>query len=629
MAKKNYDELAKQIITLIGGTENINGLTHCVTRLRFRLKDDSKANKEAIKNLKGVLSVVIGNGQFQVVIGNTVEDVFDTILRLYPIKSEKTEVSDEKAKKTGNILTRGLNIMAAIVNPIVIALAGAGMIKALLVILSTTLSILDTSGSTYKILAAASNSAFYFMPVLLAVSSAKTFQCNPYLSIAIVSALMEPNFTGLMENAGDVVSFLGIPVVLMNYSGTLVPAIISVLIYSKLEKLLKRFIPKSIELFALSFVALIIMVPLSTMLIGPLGVYLANGVGNIVNFLAMKNGLLTGLAIGGGWTALVLFGIHWGVVPIMVNNISTYGYDYIRPMVAAATFASAGAAFGVFLKSKNKETKAFALSSTFPALLGGITEPIVYGVSLKYKKPFIAQIIGGALAGAFMGAMHTKAIVYVFPALTTLPAFFCETFVYYVIGIAAAFLITAALTYIFGINETEEEIDTTTEDATMESSTGASISPDTTLYSCLKGETVALENVNDEVFASKAMGDGIAIIPKEGILYAPTDATVAAVFPTGHAIGLKTTNGTELLMHIGINTVEMNGKGFRVLVETGKNVKKGDKLVEFDLETIKEAGYDTTTMMILSDMANVEKITFSDKVTVDSTDWIMKIRRTK
>lgn len=440
---------------------------------------------------------------------------------------------------------------------------------------------------------------------------------------------MEPNFTGLMENAGDVVSFLGIPVVLMNYSGTLVPAIISVLIYSKLEKLLKRFIPKSIELFALSFVALIIMVPLSTMLIGPLGVYLANGVGNIVNFLAMKNGLLTGLVIGGGWTALVLFGIHWGVVPIMVNNISTYGYDYIRPMVAAATFASAGAAFGVFLKSKNKETKAFALSSTFPALLGGITEPIVYGVSLKYKKPFIAQIIGGALAGAFMGAMHTKAIVYVFPALTTLPAFFCETFMYYVIGIAAAFLITAALTYIFGINETEEEIDTTTEDATMESSTGASISPDTTLYSCLKGETVALENVNDEVFASKAMGDGIAIIPKEGILYAPTDATVAAVFPTGHAIGLKTTNGTELLMHIGINTVEMNGKGFRVLVETGKNVKKGDKLVEFDLETIKEAGYDTTTMMILSDMANVEKITFSDKVTVDSTDWIMKIRRTK
>lgn len=629
MAKKNYDELAKQIITLIGGTENINGLTHCVTRLRFRLKDDSKANKEAIKNLKGVLSVVIGNGQFQVVIGNTVEDVFDTILRLYPIKSEKTEVSDEKAKKTGNILTRGLNIMAAIVNPIVIALAGAGMIKALLVILSTTLGILDTSGSTYKILAAASNSAFYFMPVLLAVSSAKTFQCNPYLSIAIVSALMEPNFTGLMENAGDVVSFLGIPVVLMNYSGTLVPAIISVLIYSKLEKLLKRFIPKSIELFALSFVALIIMVPLSTMLIGPLGVYLANGVGNIVNFLAMKNGLLTGLVIGGGWTALVLFGIHWGVVPIMVNNISTYGYDYIRPMVAAATFASAGAAFGVFLKSKNKETKAFALSSTFPALLGGITEPIVYGVSLKYKKPFIAQIIGGALAGAFMGAMHTKAIVYVFPALTTLPAFFCETFMYYVIGIAAAFLITAALTYIFGINETEEEIDTTTEDATMESSTGASISPDTTLYSCLKGETVALENVNDEVFASKAMGDGIAIIPKEGILYAPTDATVAAVFPTGHAIGLKTTNGTELLMHIGINTVEMNGKGFRVLVETGKNVKKGDKLVEFDLETIKEAGYDTTTMMILSDMANVEKITFSDKVTVDSTDWIMKIRRTK
>lgn len=507
MAKENYEDLANQIITHVGGTNNILGLTHCVTRLRFRLKDDKIADKDAIKKLNGVLSVVIGNGQFQVVIGNAVEDVFNTILRLYPIKSEKNEKDEGKAEKTGNILTRALNTMAAIVNPIVIALAGAGMIKALLVILTTTLGILDQSGSTYKILAAASNSAFYFMPLLLAISSAKVFQCNPYLSIAIVAALIEPNFTGLMENAGDIVSFLGIPVVLMNYSGTLVPAIISIGIYSKLEKLLKRVIPKSIELFALSFIALIIMVPISVILIGPLGVYLADAVGGFVNFLAMKNGLLTGLIIGGGWTALVLFGIHWGVVPIMVNNISKYGYDHIRPMVAAATFASAGAAFGVFLRSKNKETKAFALSATLPALLGGITEPIVYGVSLKYKKPFIAQIIGGSLAGAFMGAMHTKAIVYVFPAITTLPAFFCKTFVYYIIGITAAFVITAALTYILGIQETENKTENIPQSHISETKATEKFE-NTILYSYLNGKVVPLENVNDEVFSSKAMGDG-------------------------------------------------------------------------------------------------------------------------
>lgn len=451
MAKKNYDELAKQIITLVGGEENITDLTHCVTRLRFKLKDNDKANQSSLKALDGVLSVIIGNGQFQVVVGNAVEDIFNTIIRLYPIKTERGNETTEK--KSGNIVTRALNTMAAIVNPIVIALAGAGMIKALLVILTTTLGVLDSTGSTYMILSAAGNSVFFFLPLFLAFSSAKAFNCNPYISMAIVGALMEPNFTGLMENAGDVSYFMGIPVVLMKYSGTLVPAIIAVLVYSKLEKLLKKFIPKSIELFALSFAALIIMVPLSVIVIGPVGVYLANGIGSFVNYISMHNGLLTGMVIGGGWTLLVMIGIHWGVAPIMINNISTYGYDFIRPMVAAATFGSAGAAFGVFLKAKKKETKAFALSAVVPALLGGITEPIVYGISIKYKKPFIAQIIGGAIAGAFMGAMHTKAFVYVFPALTTLPAFFGDTFIYYIIGIILAFTITAVLTWILGIDE--------------------------------------------------------------------------------------------------------------------------------------------------------------------------------
>ncbi|WP_304518633.1 PTS transporter subunit EIIC [Clostridium sp. CM028] len=452
MAKKNYENLAKQIVKNIGGVDNVSDLTHCVTRLRFKLKDNSKADKDIIKKLSGVLSVVEGNGQFQVVIGNAVTDVYDTVVSLYPIKHDGGNPITEE-KPTGSALTRAFNIMSAIVNPIVIALAGAGMIKALLVILTTTLGIIDTSGSTYKILSAAGNSVFYFLPLFLAYSSAKVFKCNPFISLAIVSALMEPKFTGLMQAPGDVTTFLGIPVVLMSYSGTLVPAILSILVYSKLEKLLKKFIPKSIELFALSFAALLIMVPLTIIVIGPVGVYLANGVGNAVNFFSVKSGVLTGVVVGGGWTFLVLLGIHWGVVPIMINNIATYGFDYIRPMVAAATFASAGAAFGVFLKSKNKENKTFALSATVPALLGGVTEPIIYGLSVKFKKPFIAQIIGGAIAGGFIGGMHTKAIVYVFPALTTLPAFIGETFVYYIIGICLAFFGTAALTYFLGFEE--------------------------------------------------------------------------------------------------------------------------------------------------------------------------------
>lgn len=623
MPKKNYDDLAKQIVALVGGVDNINDLTHCVTRLRFKLKDNEKADQKALKGLDGVLSVVIGNGQFQVVVGNAVEDIYNKILQHHPIKTDKGTEANEG--KSGNPLTRALNTMAAIVNPIVIALAGAGMIKALLVILTTTLGVLDNTGSTYMILSAAGNSVFYFLPLFLAFSSAKAFNCNPYISMAIVGALMEPNFTGLMKNAGDVSSFIGIPVVLMKYSGTLVPAIVAVLVYSKLEKLLKKFIPKSIELFALSFAALIIMVPLSVIVIGPIGVYLANGIGDFVNLMSTQNGLLTGLIIGGGWTLLVMIGIHWGVAPIMINNISTYGYDFIRPMVAAATFGSAGAAFGVFLKAKKKETKAFALSAVIPALLGGVTEPIVYGISLKYKKPFIAQIIGGAIAGAFMGAMHTKAFVYVFPALTTLPAFFGDTFIYYVIGIILAFAVTAVITYILGIDESGDE--GKAEKAVPVSPSSVTKQNEFSIGAFAEGNVVALEDVKDEVFASGTMGRGVAILPDKGILYAPADGEIAAVFDTGHAIGMISDQGSEILLHIGINTVEMKGRGFHVLTAMGKRVKRGDVLVEFDLDEIKRAGYDTTTLLLLTNSGDFKDIDLALSGHVTQKDDLLNVRR--
>lgn len=617
MAKQNYDQLAKEIIFLIGGENNIVNLTHCVTRLRFKLKDETKTDENSLSKLKGVISIVKGNGQFQVVVGNAVEDIFNAIQRQYSIG--ETEVKEEK--KSGTLFTRALNMMSAILNPIVIALAGAGMIKALLVILTTTLGILDTSGGTYKILAAAGNSVFYFLPLFLAYSSAKAFKCNPYIALAIVATLMEPNFTKLMSKPGDMTSFLGIPVVLIGYSGSLVPAIVSILIYSKLEKVLKKFIPKNIELFALSFVALLIMVPLTIIVIGPIGVYLADQVGNLVNFLSVKNGLLTGAVIGAGWTFLVMLGVQWGVVPIMINNISTYGYDVIRPMIAAATFASAGAAFGVFLKAKNKENKAYALSATIPALLGGTTEPIVYGISLKYRKPFIAQVIGGAIAGGFMGMMHTKAIVYVFPALTTLPAFLGETFVYYVIGITLAFVITAVITYFLGIDEKDD-----IEIHEKNSSNTKNEAEDIIIKSCIEGEAIELSKVKDEAFASGSIGKGVGIIPQKGVLYAPADGEISTVFVTGHAVGMVTDKEAEILMHIGINTVEMNGEGFIKKVKDGQKVKAGDILIEFDIEKIKRAGYDTTTMMVISNSEEYSDIGVLNLGEVKQNNDILIIR---
>lgn len=616
MAKKNYDQLAKEIVSKVGGVENINSLFHCVTRLRFKLKDTSKADKESINNLTGVLTVVEGNGQFQVVIGNEVTDVFDTVLKMYPQIKNEGGADNVEEKPSGNILTRAFNTMASIFNPIIIALAGSGMIKAVLVIL-TTYGLMDKLGSTYKILSAAGNSVFYFLPLFLAFSSAKTFKVNPFISVAIIGALMEPNFTGLMKANGDMASFAGIPVVMMGYSGTVIPAILTIWAYSYLEKLLKKFIPKSIEIFALSMAALFIMVPLAAIVIGPIGVTLGNSLGYAVNMISSSSGLLAGLIVGAGWTYLVMIGIHWGVVPLMVNNFSNYGYDVIKPMTAAATFASAGVALGVFLRSKNKETKGLAASAIVPALLGGVTEPIVYGLSIKYKRPLIAQTIAGGIAGAFIGAFHTKAIVYVFPALTTLPAFFGDTFIIYIIGIAMSFTISAALTYFLGFDEGDTIIKASkvlmADNGNLE------------IASCIEGEMISIEQVNDPVFSSKTMGEGVAFIPEEGIVCSPIDGTIEVAFPTGHAIAIKSSNGAEILIHIGINTVDLNGQHFKMLVNQGDSARKGQPLINFDLEAIKEKGYDTTTMMVITNSTEFKNIDIEEYGHVSTEARVMNL----
>lgn len=616
---KDYGKLSQEIIDGVGGEQNIISLYHCVTRLRFKLKDEAiaKTNKEKIQKLPGVLSIVESNGQFQVVIGNEVADVYQYIMDKYKIKSALGSDADapndgeSEDKKSGNVFIRFFNVISSIFNPIIIALAGAGMTKALLVLLSQY-HILDAEGSTYKILSAAGNSVFYFLPLFLAISAARVFKVNQFVSLAIVASLLEPNFVGLVTENGTTVDFLGIPTVLMTYSGTVIPAIVAIYVYSHLEKILKRFIPKSIQIFALSMVALLIMVPLTAMVIGPIGVGLGNGLGSMMNLISSKSGLLAGLIIGAGWTFLVMLGIHWGIVPIMINNLATYGFDTLRPMIAAATFASAGVALGVFLRSRNKGTKSLALTSIVPALLGGITEPIVYGLSVRFKRPLIAQAIAGGIMGAFMGAMQTKAIVYVFPALTTLPAFLGDTFIYYVIGIAGAFILSAVLTYFIGIKE--EEQDLTINKKTAEGKMELPVI----------GHAISLDDVNDEVFSSRAMGDGIAIVPTKGILYSPFDGKVEVAFPTGHAFGLKSNTGVEMLLHIGINTVELNGKGFNAKVKVGDLVEKGQVLGEFDLEDIKKAGYDPTTMMIFTNLSaevQEEIITTNDKEIIHLMKW--------
>ncbi|WP_025681797.1 beta-glucoside-specific PTS transporter subunit IIABC [Paenibacillus massiliensis] len=624
-----FTELSSRIVEHVGGEENVVELYHCMTRLRFKLKDFAKADKQQLEQLDGVITVVQGNGQYQVVIGNDVNAVYKEIIAHHDIKAAGEAKEEAKGEKSGNLITRFFNTMSGIMTPIVPALAGAGMLKAVLVILSTTLEVLSQDSSTYKILAAAGNSVFYFLPLLLAISTARHFGANMFVSLTIMGALLEPNFTGLMKSIGDVTSFIGIPVVLMSYTGTLIPAMLTIWVFSYLERYLKKIIPANIQMFAVPLLSLMIMVPLAAAAVGPVGVYLGNGIASGINYLSSSNGLIMGALIGGGWTLLVMFGLHWGIVPAMLNNLSLHGFDTIKPPSAAATFASSGAALGVFLKAKDKKLKAYALSALMPSILAGVTEPIVYGISVKLKRPLIAQIIGGVIGGAFIGAFHSTVLAYVFPAVTTLPAFATDTFVYFLIGITAAFVITAVLTYIFGF---EEQVEAGPSDSSKlekvqrPASTAPAAAPqEIGVLAPVSGQVIPLQEVSDPVFSSGAMGDGVAIIPEEGKIYAPVAGTVTSIAKSKHAIGITADDGFEILIHVGLNTVKLKGAPFELKVTEQQQIREGELLMEFDPEAIRQAGLELTTPVIVTNLNTFHSVEATAKRQVLYREPLLKL----
>lgn len=626
----NFRLLAGEILELIGGEKNVVSLTHCITRLRFSLKDGSAFNKAALDKLDGVILAVESNNQYQVVIGNDVASVYRVLVDEFGINGEAGGDKDAASSgKKGNLIGRLFNKMSSILVPIVPALAGAGMLKAFLVILSTYHWI-DTAGSTYKILAAASNSVFYFLPLLLAFSCAKAFNAHPFVSVAIVGALLEPTFTGLMAKPGDIVQFMGIPVVLMKYSSTLIPAILAIWAYSYLERLLKRLIHQSIEMVAVPMLGMLIMVPVIVIAVGPIGVYLGDGIGAGIAYMNGVSGMLTGAILGGGWTLLVMFGLHWGMVPVMLNNLALRGFDTIKPATAAATFAQAGAAFGVFLKAKDKTLKSFALSSMVPALFAGVTEPIVYGISIKYKRPLVASLIAGTVAGGFIGSMGTTVMAYVFPALTTLPAFMTTTFAYYLMGIGMSFTLSAVLTYLFGFDESlNDQRATGPQNAVQPASTSVASAqhtlPGIALAAPLNGTIVPLSSVKDAVFASETMGKGIAIYPSEGVVTSPVAGTVSKLFHSKHAIGITSDDGVEVLVHVGIDTVRLNGECFASHVQEGDRVTTGQLLLTFDLDALIARGFDVTTPVIIANTDDYQAISATEQPRVNSSNTLMTL----
>lgn len=606
----NHD-VAQRILEEVGGKENISSLTHCFTRLRFVLKDKGKANKEVISNLEGVIQVVEASGQFQIVLGNKVEKIYDELM---PMVGELEETNNDDGEKVG-IGTKILNTVAAIFTPTVPAIAASGMLKGILAV--AALIGLNMYGvdiktyNTYIILNAASDALFYFMPIILARSAAKVFKTNDYIAMILGATLCYPAIVDLMTGENPVTLF-GIGITQANYVSSVVPIIIAVFVLAYVEGFVKKIMPEVLKVIMVPTLSLLVMVPATLMIFGPIGIYFGNVVNWAYYYIMGLSPILLGAFIGGIWCVLVIFGAHRAIIPIGINDVAKTGRQNLLAFAGAANFSQAGAALGVFLKTKNKNLKTVAASATVTALFG-ITEPAIYGANLRLKKPMIYAVISGALGGALMGWGGSYGNAFANQGVLTIPVYAeagTKAFVCYLLGCLIAFGGACIMTVVLGFKDLPEEnakkVQETLTDAVKEAINDDLVFEDSDLVvdSPVEGRTISLADVPDEVFASGAMGKGIAVYPSKGEIVAPMDAKDSVLYPTMHAIGLTLDNGVEMLIHIGIDTVNLDGKFFEKHVNVGEHLTKGQRIVSFDMQGIEAAGYDLTTSVIITNSNN-------------------------
>lgn len=613
----NYEKMASEILQAVGGEKNISSLVHCSTRLRFTLNTESTADDEKVKAIKGVLSLVKKGGQYQLVIGNDVDKVYKEIMKITNL-----DLSNNNKKDKENIVNRILSVITGSIAPVIPLLAGAGMGKVLLLILSMT-GILDKSCQTYYILNFIFDTGFYFMPVFIGFSAAKIFNCNQYLAAFICLSMLHPNWLKLVS-AGKAVYFLGLPVPLAKYSAQLITALLTTWVMSYIEKFVYKYIPEMIKVFMAPLLVVLITSSLALTIIGPSGNFLAQLIADAVLFIQQHFGFVAIAILAAVYPWLVSIGMHKALSPICIMLIQQHGFDPVTRVIAlCSNISQASASLAVSLKTKNKELKQIAFSSSITAFLGGITEPAMYGVTLKLKKPMYACMIGGATAGLFAGIVQLKAYVYVTPGLLSLPMWVSKgnnDLLYAVITLIISTVVTFIATLIIGFDDPVEDIKEVQHKKVLPNGNYENI------FAPVKGKTIPLKNVDDKTFSSGIMGVGIAIMPNEGKIYAPGNGIISASFHTGHAIGM-TINGIELLIHVGIDTVALNGKYFELMVSQGQKVKKGDLLLKFDIDKIKDAGYDISTMVIVTNSNNYIVVIPTDKNTVENNDVLLTICR--
>ena len=606
----SYKDLAKSILELIGSETNISSLTHCATRLRFNLKDDKKAKTEEIKKLKGVMGVVNSGGQYQIIIGSDVASVYKPLVEMTKIQEGKGEKQKEEEKKS--LGARAIDTLSGIFTPILPALTAAGMLKAVLSLL-VAFKVVSSDQQSYQILNFMGDATFYFLPILLANSASKKFKCNSYLAMMLGGILLHPNFVSMVASAqetGETIHLFAIPIYGASYSSSVIPIILSVWFMSLVEPIADKVSPKAVKFFTKPLLTILVSGIVALSVLGPVGYIISNYIADFLRSMEAY-GWAVSTVLGAIFPLLVMTGTHYAIVPIGINNRMTMGYDtMVYPNNLASNIAQGGATLAVGVKSKVSDIKQLAFSSGITAVCG-ITEPALYGINVRFRTPLYAAMIGGGVGGFFVGLMGVRNYAGGSPGLLTLPSYIGEdslrSFYMAIIGAAIAFVLAFVISFIL-YKDPVEEVETQQENKELEKETAEKkerqnvpkMEGGMTVYAPVTGKAVPLKEVNDPTFAEEILGKGVAIIPEEGLAVSPINGTVVNIFDTLHAIGLKSDDGVEVLIHIGLDTVKLGGKHFKAIAKSGDRVEIGAPLVEFDIDKIKEEGYDVITPVIIS-----------------------------
>lgn len=608
----DYSITARQIVDLLGGEKNIKSLAHCMTRLRFGLADDSKIDDEKVKKIPGVLGVVRTGAQYQVIIGNNVQTCFAEVGKLINVGSSGPMQEEKKKFTLKGLGSSLLDAVSGSIAPVIPVILGCGMVKILLILFD--MLGMSSELPTYQILTIIGDAGYYFLPLLIAYSASKKFNCHTTLSMAAVAVLLHPDLISMISDQST--TFLRLPVTSASYSSTVIPALLTVWMISKLEPLADRIFKSWTRTLLKPMAILLICVPVELVVLAPLGTIIGQGMAFV---LSSAYNVAPWLTIG-VYSALlplvVMCGMHVAVFPYIFSNLDSLGYDYLQlPAMLAYNLGQAAAALAVAVKMKDKDLKATATAAAVSAGMGGITEPALYGVTLRLKKPLFASMIASGITGVFIGAVGLKAFAFSGPCLLSFPMFvsseYTSNMLLACIAAVASVVITFVLTLLLGWEDPAEGSAAEVQEDSLkaaEQENGLE-QEECRIGSPLEGEVVPLSAVKDETFASGMLGQGIAVVPSKGVVYAPFDGVVSTLFPTLHAIGLTDVSGSvDLLIHVGMDTVELNGEGYEAFCSQGDQIKKGDKLIEFDVEWIKSRGYDVTTPVIIANSQEFKEI---------------------